>query len=151
MFCRVHLKADDAKKHSFLWQASGGLDIRVIQMDQLTFGDGPSPCDAIAPLHKTAEDFGWDKLEAKESILNGFFLDNLADYSCNICDANPKSKDLIEILAKGTFKLGNYQANHPEFDPGTSTGMCASVLGLHRDSSAIVLSVKTGLVEESLS
>ena len=118
--------------------------IRVIQMDRLTFGDGPSPCVAIATLHKTAEDFAKDKPAVKETIVNGFYVDDLADSERTINVANKKASDLVEVLGKGNFVLRKWLSNKEDFKLDKSEDRCTSVLGLKWDTKKDVLSVKPG-------
>ncbi|TRY70823.1 hypothetical protein TCAL_13176, partial [Tigriopus californicus] len=101
----IRLAENDAMKHRCLWKGKE-KDIAVFQMNSLTFGDGPSsPCIAITALQKTAEEHGSNQINVIETIMNGFYMDNLEDSMPTIEEANRKSIAIKETLTKGNFEL----------------------------------------------
>ncbi|XP_059096800.1 uncharacterized protein LOC131891291 [Tigriopus californicus] len=116
MFSKIFLNEQDAKKHRFLWKKPGQDMIQVLQMNRLTFGDGPSPCLAIATLRKTASEFGKPGSEAVETIQNGFYVDDLLDSVPTLEDANWKAKEIDGTLRKGNFVLHKWLCNKAGFN-----------------------------------
>eukprot|EP00095_Tigriopus_kingsejongensis_P008706 maker-scaffold1860_size26228-snap-gene-0.3 protein:Tk08706 transcript:maker-scaffold1860_size26228-snap-gene-0.3-mRNA-1 annotation:"bcs-1 protein" len=74
----------------------------MLQMNTLTFGDGPSPCVAIAALHKVAEDYGNGQTEVMGTIYNGFYVDDLADSTGTLAEANKKTFFALSTLVSLT-------------------------------------------------
>ena len=54
MFSRIRLTKADARYHRFLMTEPTTGEVKVYQMNKLTFGDAASPFVAMATLHKTA-------------------------------------------------------------------------------------------------
>ncbi|XP_059088750.1 uncharacterized protein LOC131884872 [Tigriopus californicus] len=115
MFARIHLHPQDAKKHRFLFQKMGEKLIRVYQMDRLTFGDGPSPCVAIATLRRTARDFGTKGSLAVESIEENFYVDDWLESVATLDVAESLAKEVDEILKQGNFQLTKWLSNDGRF------------------------------------
>ena len=115
MFSRIRLTPEDARLHRFLYQRSP-TQVDVMQMNRVSFGDGASPCIAITVLRKTADDFGGDKEEVKETIQKGFYMDDLLDSVMTVQEANKKAKEISDILKQGDFHLRHWVSNKDEFD-----------------------------------
>ena len=143
MFSRIRIPPEDAKKHRFLWREENSQDIVVLQMDRLTFGDGPSPCLAVSTLQRTAAEYGGGSPAAREVIKDSFYVDDLADSQRQVAVANKLAADVAEILENGDFHLRKWVSNCKEFhkmekDTATET----TVLGLAWDAGKDLLFIK---------
>jgi hypothetical protein len=79
--------------------------ISVLQMTRVVFGDGPSPCLAIATLRRTADDYGADYEEAKKAIMNNLYVDDYLDSAPTLDIANKRAAKVADILTNGDFNL----------------------------------------------
>ncbi|XP_059092228.1 uncharacterized protein LOC131887615 [Tigriopus californicus] len=89
----IHLNSQDAKKHRFIFQKGGETLMHVYEMNRLTFGDGPSPCVAIATLRQTARDFGAKDSQAVKSIEENFYVDDWLKSTVTLEEAEILAKD----------------------------------------------------------
>lgn len=111
MFNRIYLDPKDTRKHRFIWQEPGESKIKVIQMNRLSFGDGSSPCVAIA-----ADDCKEEKPEAIKVIRENFYMDDLLDSRTSIEKSNEVRQDVCDILKNGNFELRKWLSNHKDFE-----------------------------------
>jgi hypothetical protein len=132
MFSRIRLTTEDARKHRLLWKVPGDDPrlITVLEMTRVVFGDGPSPCLAIATLRRAAQDFGGEDPEATDTILNGMYVDDLLDSTRTLQEANQRATQVSTILEQGDFHLRSWQSNHPQFKRMEEMQGTTKILGM---------------------
>jgi hypothetical protein len=132
MFSRIRLTTEDARKHRLLWKVPGDNPrlITVLEMTRVVFGDGPSPCLAIATLQRAAQDFGGEDPEATDTILNGMYVDDLLDSTRTLQEANQRATQVSTILEQGDFHLRSWQSNHPQFKRMEEMQGTTKILGM---------------------
>ena len=75
------------------------------------FGSKDSPTCAKYALQQTAGDNRHQLREAANSVENNFYTDDYLDSSPTVKEATKKAPDLVEMLAKGGFKLTKFVSN----------------------------------------
>ena len=132
MFSRIRMNEADSKMHQFLWRE--GTKNVVFRMNRLPFGDGPSPCLAIAITRQVAEDYGSGKEEGKELIMRSLYVDDLTASRESKEEAKIAIEQAVEILKEADFNVRGWNTNETLLAQETGLDMQTSgeakVLGM---------------------
>lgn len=120
MFHRILIPEEDQHVHRF-------LRIRM-EIDQkpdtyvktvLTFGDKPAPAMAqIALKKKTAEEGENHSLSAVKTLKENSYMDDILDSVQTVSEAPQLTTEIDEALAKGGFRIKEWQSNRDLRDIG---------------------------------
>ena len=113
MFLQVGVIPEDRPSLRFLWREDPATDVAVYQYVRHIFGSKDSPTCANYALQQTARDNRTQFREAANSVENHFYMDDYLESSPTVNKATKKAQDLVEMLAKGGFKLTKFVSNVP--------------------------------------
>ena len=113
MFLQVSVIPEDRPSLRFLWREDTATDVAVYQLIRHISGSNDSPTCANYALQQTARDNRIQILDAANSVENYFFMDDYLESSPTVNEATKKIQDLVEMLAKGGFKLIKFVSNVP--------------------------------------
>ena len=113
MFLQVGVIPEDRPSHRFLCREDPATGVAVCQYVRHIFGSNDSRTCAKYALQQTARDIQTQFLEAANSVENHFYIDDYLESSPTVNEATKKAQDLIEMLAKGGFKLTKFVNNVP--------------------------------------
>ncbi|XP_050339561.1 uncharacterized protein LOC126765914 [Bactrocera neohumeralis] len=148
MFRQVEINPLHRKWQRILWRESPVEPLRSFELATVTYGMTSSPYNAIRSLRQCAVD-NYSIVEdenrastARNSILDGFYVDDYLESSDSLVEAVSCAHDVDAILRQGQFILGKWNSNcakalHAITDPEKSEAeieLCdsnATVLGLH--------------------
>ena len=112
------------------------------------FGSKDSPTCANHALHQNAQDNRIQFREAANSVGNHVYMDDYLESSPTVNEATTKAQDLVEMLAKGGFKLTKFVSNVPSLvnnvDPKSKlpTNSTEKVLATDEETTSHVLGLK---------
>ena len=144
MFLQVGVIPEDRPSLRFLWREDPATDVAVYQYVRHIFGSKDSPTCANYALQQTARDNRTQFLEAANSVENHFYMDDYLESSPTVNEATKKAQDLVEMLAKGGFKLTKFVSNVPSLvnyvDPSSqpSTESTEKVLVTDEETSHVL-------------
>ena len=113
IFLQVGVIPEDRPLLRFLWREDPATDVAVYQYVRHIFGSKDSPSCANYALQQTASDTRIQFLEAANSVVNHFYMDDYLESSPTVNEATQKARDLVEMLAKSGFKLTKFVSNVP--------------------------------------
>ena len=108
------------------------------------FGSKNSPTCANYALQQTARDNRNQFREAANSVGNHFYRDDYLESSPTVNEAAKKAQDLVEMLAKGGFKITKFVSNVPSLvnnvdaNSQLSTESTEKVLATDEDTSHVL-------------
>ena len=111
MFLQVGVIPEDRPSLRFLWREDPATDVAVYQYLRHIFGSKDSPTCANYALQQTARDNRNQFREAANSVENHFYMNDYLESSPTVNEATKKAQDLVEMLAKGGFKLTKFVSN----------------------------------------
>ena len=114
MFHQVRVPKEDSDALRFLWKEApkqpGAPDVYAMTVH--IFGAADSPCCANYALRRTALDNrDTSSTRATQSVLRDFYVDDLLLSVETPAEAILMSKELIELLAKGGFRIHKWTSN----------------------------------------
>ena len=143
MFLRFGVITENRPSLRFLWPEDPSTDVTVYQYVRLFLGSKDSPTCANYTLQQTARDNQIQFLEAANSVENHFYKDDYLESSPAVNEATKKAQDLVEMLAKGDFKLTKFVSNVPSLvnsvDPKSQlpTDLTEKVLATDKETSHV--------------
>ena len=119
MYHRILIPKEDQHVHRFLWgsmEIDRKLDTYVKTV--LTFGDKPAPAMAQIALRKTAEEGENHSLSAAKTLKENSYMDDILDSVQTVSEARQLTTEIDEVLAKGGFRIKEWQSNRDLKDTG---------------------------------
>ena len=161
MFLQVGVLEQDQPSIRFLWWDALNDDIEVYQYVRHIFGAKDSPTCANYALQRTAAENAVSFADAARAVTLKFYMDDYLDSLHTSELALRRSKDLVELLAKGGFKLTKFESSFPALTAelnvselsldteqtkaiSDTLGTSSHVLGLKWDQSSDSLVVSRG-------
>ena len=145
MFLQVGVIPEDRPSLRFLWREDPATDVALYQYVRHIFGSkDPPTCANYALQQQSARDNQNQFREAANSVGNLFYMDDYLESSPTVNQATKKAQDLVEMLAKGGFKLTKFVSNVPSLvnnvDPNSqlSTESTEKVLATDEDTSHVL-------------
>ena len=143
MFLQVGVILEDRPSLRFLWREDPAKEVAVYQYVRHIFGSKDSPTCANYALQQTARDNRIQFREAANSVENLFNMDDYLESSPTVEEATKKAQDLVEMLAKGGFKLTKFVSNVPRLvnsvDPNSQpTKSTEKVLATDQETSHVL-------------
>ena len=113
MFMQVQIPESQRDYLRFLWWPQGNVNDapREYRNTRHLFGAKSSPSCANLALHKTAEDHGAEMQEARDTIRQNFYVDDVLKSVKSKESAIGLLKDLKELCALGGFNLTKFNSN----------------------------------------
>ena len=114
MFLQVGVLPCDQPSLHFLWREDPTSNVVVHQYTRHIFGAKDSPTCANYALQRTASDNAKGHPEAAKAVLENFFMD---DYLASVESSEKaliRSKELVQFLHQGGFKLTKFVSNVPD-------------------------------------
>ena len=162
LFLQVGVLEQDQPSVRFLWRNDPNEVIVVYQYVRHIFGAKDSPTCANYALQRTAADNAVCFDDAARAVTFKFYMDDYLDSLPTPELALKRSKDLVELLAKGGFKLTMFACNFPALTAELNEselpldteqtksisdilGTSSHVLGLKWDHSSDCLVVSRGI------
>ena len=116
MFSRIRISEEDSRVHGWLWGYTDRAPLLTVHRHRrLVFGDGPSPCLALAVMQRTAQDYGDGYPEAQNIVCKGMYVDDLLDSVPTLEVANQRAAEVVKILANGDFELRKWNSSDVHF------------------------------------
>ena len=97
----------------FLWREDPSMNIEVYQYTRHIFGAKDSPTCANYALLRTARDNNSDFPDAAQAVCQNFYMDEYLDSMESPIIVQKISRNLIELLNRGSFKLTKFISNVP--------------------------------------
>ena len=113
MFLQVGVLPAEQSVLRFLWREDPSRNIEVYQYTRHIFGAKDSPTCFIYALLRTARDNNSDFPEAAQAVSQKFYMDDYLDSMESPIIVQKISRDLIELLNRGGFKLTKFISNVP--------------------------------------
>ena len=117
MFHQVRVAPDDCHALRFLWWEDGDLSKNPVDHQMLVhlFGASSSPCCASLALKKTAKDF-WSDFDSQsvDTVNRNFYVDDCLKSVATVPKASRLANQLVQLLAKGGFRLTKWISNSRE-------------------------------------
>ena len=114
MFLQVGILPIDQLSLRFLWREDPTTDEVTYQYTRHIFGPRDSPTCAYFALQKTARDNQVLFPDAASAVMQKFYMDDYVDSFPEPEKALKLSKDLVELLKLGGFKLTKFVSNVKE-------------------------------------
>ena len=117
MFHQVRVAPDDCHALRFLWWEDGDLSKNPVDHQMLVhlFGASSSPCCASFALKKSANDFGGDfDTQTVDTVNRNFYVDDCLRSVATVHEASRLANQLVQLLAKGGFRLTKWISNSRE-------------------------------------
>ena len=105
MFLQVGVLPAEQSVLRFLWRDDSSMNIDVYQYTRHRFGEKDSPTCANYALLRTAKDNNSDDPEVTQAVCQKFYMDDYFDSMESPIIVQKISRDLIELLNRGGFKL----------------------------------------------
>ena len=154
MFLQVGVLPAEQSVLRFLWREDPSRNIEVYQYTRHIFGAKDSPTCANYALLRTARDNNSDVPEAAQAVSQKFYMDDYLDSMESPIIVQKKSRDLIELLNRGGFKLTKFISNVPgllEELEDKSVEQAPKEIGASKEeSSSHVLGLKRDHVNDTL-
>ena len=162
MFLQVGVPTVDQSSLRFLWREDPTKNVDVLQYTRHIFGSKDSPTCANFALQQAARDNQNKFPEAAKAVQQKFYMDDYLDSIDCPERALQLSKDLIEMLKLGGFKLTKFISNVPNLaetletsvtvpqvkEIAQHTAVASHVLGLKWDHIADTLNVSRGVKDK---
>ena len=113
MFLQVGVPDCDQPSLRFLWREDPTTNVVVHQYTRHLFGAKDSPTCANYALQRTARDNVIQYPEATKAVLENFYMDDYLDLVESHKRALKRSKELVQLLHLGGFKLTKFVSNVP--------------------------------------
>ena len=113
MFLQVRVLPAEQSVLRFLWREDPSMNIEVYQYTRHMFGAKDSSTCAIYALMCTARDNNSDFPEAAHAVCQKFYMDGYLDSMVSTIIVQKVSRDLIQLLNSGGFKLTKFINNLP--------------------------------------
>ncbi|XP_064642828.1 uncharacterized protein LOC135497063 [Lineus longissimus] len=130
MFQSFKLSKDDARYHRYLFRSTPDEEIKVYELQTVTFGDKPSPAAAVFALRHIANKHAHSEID--RVIKKQFYIDDLKDSLRSNSDVGQLKTDLTGALREGNLLIRKWLSNErqicdPEFIPhdGNATALDA--------------------------
>ncbi len=104
----------DQSSLRFLWREDHSADIVVYQYTRHIFGAKDSPTCANYALQRCATDNQAKYPDAALAIQQKFYMDDYLDSVESVEKALQRSRDFVELLNLGGFKLTKFVSNVPQ-------------------------------------
>ena len=111
MFLQVGVLPSDQPSLRFLWREDPTTNVVVYQYTRHIFGAKDSPTCANYALQRTARDKAKFYPEAAKAVLENFYMDDYLDSVEYPEKAISRSKELVQLLHLGGFKLTKFVSN----------------------------------------
>lgn len=115
MYRMVLLSKEHVDFQRFLWRKDTNEEIKEYRLLTVTFGLAPAPYLAVKTLRQLAEDEGADFPIASQLLKEDFYVDDVLSGFDTVNEAIDASKQLMEILKRGGFRLQKWSSNSAEF------------------------------------
>ncbi|XP_063931166.1 uncharacterized protein LOC135143218 [Zophobas morio] len=112
MYRQILLHPDHRKYQKIFWRNDSGEDIKVYQLNTVTYGFASSSYLATRCVHELANLEMQNFPEAATIILRDMYVDDLIYGSSNIVDAAQLLNDIKQILIKAGFELHKISSNY---------------------------------------
>ena len=145
MFLQVGVPDCDQPSLRFLWREDPTTNVVVYQYTRHIFGAKDSPTCANYALQRTARDSVIQYPEATKAVLENFYMDDYLDSVESPERALKRSKELVQLLHLGGFKLTKFVSNVPNLADridGSSQSTEPKVIASSKEESSHVLGLK---------
>ena len=145
MFLQVGVPDCDQPSMRFLWREDPTTNVVVYQYTRHIFGAKDSPLCANYALQRTARDNVIQYPEATNAVLENFYMDDYLDSVESPERALKRSKELVQLLHLGGFKLTKFVSNVPNLADridGSTQSTEPKVIASSKEDSSHVLGLK---------
>ena len=145
MFIQVGVPDCDQPSLRFLWREDPTTNVVVYQYTRHIFGAKDSPTCANYALQRTARDNVIQYPEATKAVLENFYMDDYLDSVESPERALKRSKELVQLLHLGGFKLTKFISNVPNLADridGSPQSTEPKVIASSKEESSHVLGLK---------
>ena len=150
MYHTIAMSTQDQHTHRFLWrEMKEQCKPDVYVMTAVSFGDKPAAAIAALALKKTAEMSEEQFPEASNTIKKNAYVDDIIDSFDNHEEAKRITKNIDQVLAKGSFKIKEWEISGESTSEGprgvcnaldeTTASPSSKVLGIVWDSQQDIL------------
>ena len=153
MFLQVGVPDCDQPSLRFLWREDPTTNVVVYQYTRHIFGAKDSPTCANYALQRTARDNVTQYPEATKAVLENFYMDDYLDSVESPERALKRSKELVQLLHLGGFKLTKFVSNVPNLADrivGSHHSTEPKVIASSKEESSHVLGLKWNLNNDTL-
>ena len=154
MFLQVGVLPAEQSVLRFLWREDPSMNIEVYQYTRHIFGAKDSPTCANYALLRTARDNNSDFPEAAPAVCQKYYMDDYLDSMESPIIVKKISRDLIELLNRGGFKLTKFISNVPglleELEDKSVEQVPKEIGASREESSSHVLGLKWDHVNDTL-
>ena len=145
MFLQVVVPDCDQPSLRFLWREDPTTNVVVYQYTRHIFGAKESPTCANYALQRTARDNVIQYPEATKAVLENFYMDDYLDSVESPERVLKRSKELVQLLHLGGFKLTKFVSNVPNLADridGSPQSTEPKVIASSKEESSHVLGLK---------
>ena len=154
MFLQVGVLPAEQSVLHFLWREDSSKNLEVYQYTRHIFGAKDSPTCANYALLHTARDKNSDFPEAAHAVCQKFYMDDYLDSMESPIIVQKISRDLIELLNRGGFKLTKFISNVPglleELEDKSVEQVPKEIGASREESSSHVLGLKFDYVNDTI-
>lgn len=116
MFRMIEVNDEHKKYQKIIWHDSPNDPLSVYQIDRVVYGQAAAPFLAIRSMNQCAIVYAAEFLLASKAVLECFYVDDALIGADSVEQAIELRNQLINMLAKGQFKLAKWCSNMPIFD-----------------------------------
>ncbi|XP_063363880.1 uncharacterized protein LOC134652647 [Cydia amplana] len=113
MFRNILVQKDQRSLQNILWRDTPNESIKCIQLNTVCYGMKSSSNLSTRCLNELATKFERQYPLASSAILNSTYVDDIIHTENSLAKIVDTQTQLIELLAKGSFKLHKWAANDP--------------------------------------
>ncbi|XP_063357907.1 uncharacterized protein LOC134647486 [Cydia amplana] len=113
MFRNILVQKDQRSLQNILWRDTPNESIKCIQLNTVCYGMKSSSYLSTRCLNELATKFERQYPLASSAILNSTYVDDIIHTENSLAKIVDTQTQLIELLAKGSFKLHKWAANDP--------------------------------------
>lgn len=112
MYRQVKVEQEQCKLQRILWRRDHRDEIKIYELQTVTYGEACSAFLAIRSLHQAAQDLQHQHPEASEIIMRDFYVDDLLTGGDDFGHLLQIKEQIVAILATARFELHKWKANH---------------------------------------
>lgn len=114
MYRMVKVDADDLKYQRILWRENPQEDLKVFELNTVTYGTASAPFLATRALHELADNERENYPRASGILKRDFYVDDLCTGAKTREEAILLRDELVSLLNRGGFKLRQWCSNDIE-------------------------------------
>lgn len=105
MYRQIKVKGEQRKLQRILWRFHPDEEIKIYELQTVTYGEASSAFLVIRSLHQTAQDLQHQFPEASEVITRDFYVDDLLTGSNDINHLLKLKAEITTVLESARFEL----------------------------------------------